>query len=133
MMLHRPFRLPLGIHFCLGILDCLCVKIFMKDPQLAPDVKEGLPDKSNQTVSRAKLICCCQYRSNSHFSSHSLSSSSEEQASSSSSKCQERESDAETRGGRSQAKQSRFAWVKVESAKALSQAVAMLHQVKIGF
>ena len=49
----------------------LCVKIFRKDPQLAPDVKEVMLDKSNETVSRAKLIRARQYR---HQATNSLSS-----------------------------------------------------------
>jgi hypothetical protein len=49
----------------------LCVKIFRKDPQLAPDVKEVLVDKSNETVSQAKLIRARQYR---HHATNFLSS-----------------------------------------------------------
>jgi hypothetical protein len=98
----------------------LCVKIFRKDPQLAPDVKKVLSDKTNETVSRAKLIRARQYRSRANFSSSSsppLSSSDEasnqclSQKKKQKIKSEQVEHDMENR--------KRIAWARVSAAKAL--------------
>ena len=97
----------------------LCVKIFRKDPQLAPDVTKVLSDKTNENVSRAKLIRTNQYRCRANFESSSsppLSSSDEATTPSSSQRKKqkvksEQVDDAENR--------TKIAWARVNSAKAL--------------
>ena len=96
----------------------LCVKIFRKDPQLAPDVKEVMLDKSNETVSRAKLIRARQYRhrATNSLSSPSLSSSDEALpcTSKKKQKVKREQVDEEDKENRT-----RIAWARVNSAKAL--------------
>ena len=106
----------------------LCVKVFRKDPQLAPDVKEVLSDKTNKTVSRAKLKRNRQYRCNSHFSSPSYSSSNQSSAGHTSGSNKKHKStlvnddDDENRQQQEQEDKqirTRLTWAKVHSAKAL--------------